>query len=800
MSARPGVGRGSRDLRLVAPAVACWAASGTLVALPDWLPGAVAILWSAAAASLTVALVSRRSRRGAPLRRPPVRMGSAWATVSVAGAAAALAASVVAVQAPSRLPPVALAAVDSRADVRTVVTVLSMPVDARSFVGASARVRFTGTITEFRIGQRAHRASVPALVYAARPLATTTMRIGSSVYLHGTLRASAPGDAVAVHLFGRGPPEPVGEPPWWLAWAAELRERFSRAASGLPGDGGKLLPGLAIGDTSAVSDDLDAAMKASSLSHLTAVSGANCVIVVASVMLVGSAMGLRRRARIAASLAALVGFVVLVTPEPSVLRAAVMATIVMIALAAGRPSSGLPALLVAVILLLVTDPWLSRSYGFTLSVLATAGLLVLSGPLARALGRWMPRALAVALAVPIAAQLACQPVLVLLSPTLPLYGVPANLLAAPAAPVATIAGLLACLLLPVIPGIADAVLGVAWVPSAWIAAVAGATATFPGSRLPWWGGVGGALLIAVVTALALALMLRSGRIEGVRSTAAGLVLLLFVGAYTGSLIGAGVGRALSFPADWQIAACDIGQGDAVVVRDGEAVALIDVGPDPALLGECLRVLGVDEIDLLVLTHYDLDHVGGLDAVLGIVDVALVGVSQNPDDEGVKRRLSAQGAEIRPAAAGDRGLLGGLAWRVLWPLPAPNGPGEMQSGNAGSVTIEFTGRGIRSVFLGDLGEESQRLLQSASRPAAVDVVKVAHHGSGDQSPGLYARLGAAVGLITVGADNGYGHPTARLLDLLRSAGTTPFRTDRQGMLVVAPGSDAGGVTVWTERTG
>jgi competence protein ComEC len=796
MRSRPPrlAGPGRLDLRLVAPAGACWLASGTLVGLPEWLPSAVVTLWLAAAAAFTGALVSGW-RHPVPVRRQPM-----WGAGTVACAAAALAASVVAVQTPSRLPPVVRASIDSRVDVGVVVTVLSMPVEAQSFVGASAQVRFTGTITELRIGQRAHRVSVPALVYAAGPPAATTMRIGSGVYLHGTLRASEPGEAVAVHLFGRGPPEPVGEPPWWLAWAGELRERFSRAASNLPGDGGKLLPGLAIGDTSAVSDNLDAAMKASSLSHLTAVSGANCVIVVASVLLLGGAVGLRRWARIAASLTALVGFVVLVTPEPSVLRAAVMATIVMIALATGRPGSGLPSLLMAVILLLVADPWLSRSYGFTLSVLATAGLLVLSGPLARALGRWMPRALAVALAVPIAAQLACQPVLVLLSPTLPLYGVPANLLAAPAAPVATIAGLIACLLLPWLPGIADAVLAVAWVPSAWIAAVATAIATFPNSRLPWWGGAGGALLIAVLTALALALVLRFGRIESARWAAAGVALLLFVGTYAGSLIGTGVGRAMTFPADWQIAACDIGQGDAIVVRDGENVALIDVGPNPALLTQCLSVLGIDEIDLLVLTHYDLDHVGGLDAVLGMVEVALVGASDNPDDESVQRRLAVQGAEIRPAVAGDHGVLGGLTWRILWPVPVPDGPVGMQTGNAGSVTVEFAGRGIRSVFLGDLGEESQRLLRAASKAAAVDVVKVAHHGSGDQDPGLYERLGASVGLITVGADNGYGHPTARLLDLLRSAGTTPFRTDRQGMLVVAPGADAGGVTVWTERTG
>jgi competence protein ComEC len=127
---------------------------------------------------------------------------------------------------------------------------------------------------------------------------------------------------------------------------------------------------------------------------------------------------------------------------------------------------------------------------------------------------------------------------------------------------------------------------------------------------------------------------------------------------------------------------------------------------------------------------------------------------------------------------------------------------MQVGNDGSVTIEFDGLGIRSLFLGDLGEEAQKALQASVRLEPVDVVKVAHHGSNDQDSALYARLRATVGLISVGADNGYGHPTKEALDALRSAGTTALRTDRHGLVVVAParpgGADAGSLTIWSAR--
>jgi competence protein ComEC len=352
--------------------------------------------------------------------------------------------------------------------------------------------------------------------------------------------------------------------------------------------------------------------------------------------------------------------------------------------------------------------------------------------------------------------------------------------------------------------VANGCLQLAWVPSAWIAAVAQACANFPGNRLPWLGDLVGVLGLVVITLLGLALLLRprgsghpGGGGPGARwPLAATAFLIAFGGVYFGTLVGATVGRAFSFPADWQVAACDIGQGDAVVVRDGDFHALIDVGPDPKPLTACLHTLGISRIDLLVLTHYDLDHIGGVDAVIGMVSTALVGVPENAQDERLHSRLSDGGAVVREAAEGDTGTLGSLRWQILWPK---RGGTVMQTGNAGSVTILFDGHGIRSLFLGDLGEEAQNAMRAAANPPPVDVVKVAHHGSADQSPRLYEALQASVGVISVGVDNGYGHPTRRLLDILASTGTAAFRTDREGMVVIAPAPEgSGALTVWTEK--
>ncbi|WP_130179352.1 ComEC/Rec2 family competence protein [Cryobacterium sp. SO1] len=805
------------DLRLAPPAAAGWASAGLLVAMPT-AAAILAALLAGAAVTLVVwaALLGRSGRTGRRLHEPRRRpfdgprfrrvdrtlFAQVLGTIAVCAAAAALAAVAVAVQAPARSPEVLRIVLDDHTEVTATLTVWSPPVPSAGVtIGGNPQLRFRATLTALGHADLGPQAGgvpttgleVPVVVFA--DAAAGIPSIGDEIRLSGTVAPTDPGDAAAALFFGRGSPETVRTAPWWLDWANTLRHGFADAAGELPGEGAGLLPGLAIGDTTGVSDDLDQAMTTSSLSHLTAVSGANCAIVLALVLLSTASLGLGRGARVAIGLGVLAGFVVLVTPEPSVVRAATMATIVLLSGALGRPGRGVASLALASLCLLVADPWLSRNYGFALSVLATLGLLVLAGPLSRRLTRWMPRPLAVLLAIPLAAQLACQPVLVLLSPTLPAYGVPANLLAAPAAPVATIVGLAACLLLPWLPWLSTALIWLAWLPATWIAAVAQASTTLPGSTLPWLGGPTGVLLTLACTAAVLVLLVgRSpGRSATLLRVASGALVCVAAGATVGTVAGTGLGRAAVFPATWQIAACDIGQGDAVLVRDGERVALVDVGPDPALLSACLDALQIDRVDLLVLTHYDLDHVGGLDAVLGRVGTALVGPPENAEDARLHAELAAGGATVTEAGRGDSGTLGSLSWQVLWPI---RGSALFQTGNPGSVTIQFEGGGIRSLFLGDLGEESQEALRAAGPIGAVDVVKVAHHGSRDQSGALYAEIRASVGLVSVGADNGYGHPTQSILDILGSSGTAAFRTDQDGLVVVAPAGR--GLRVWTEK--
>lgn len=121
---------------------------------------------------------------------------------------------------------------------------------------------------------------------------------------------------------------------------------------------------------------------------------------------------------------------------------------------------------------------------------------------------------------------------------------------------------------------------------------------------------------------------------------------------------------------------------------------------------------------------------------------------------------------------------------------------MQDGNPGSITVLLQTASLSAIFLGDLGEDAQNALMLDTPIVAVDLVKVAHHGSSDQSPALYRKLGASVGLVSVGEENGYGHPTSQALALLKDVGTSVARTDTDGLIVVSARDHR--LTVWSER--
>lgn len=758
-------GRRGPDLRLAVPAALLWAAAAAGIADPA-AAGALAVAIGITAAMVATAAV--------------IRHGDWLPTVAAVMFAAAVGLSIVAAHGAARSPADLGEALRSGRPIEAVATTAE-PCRAVS-QALSTRLRCPATATDVLVGDRRWSGLFPIAIFTDEEIEP-----GTSVRVTGSTAVQGPEQQTAIYVFAESV-EITAAPAAVQAWASGLRHGLRSVAAQLPGGGAELLPGLAVGDTSAVSVTLGTAMREASLSHLTAVSGANCAVIVGLVLMLGRLAALSRAVRLASAGMALALFVVVVTPQPSVLRAALMAVIVLLATLVGRSAAGLSALGLAVIIVLVADPWLSRDFGFILSVFATLGLLVLARPIGNRLSRWMPGPLAMAIAIPIAAQLACQPVLLLLTPGIPLGSVLANLLAAGAAPVATILGLLVCVSAAALPIFAVPIGWLAWLPATWIAAVAHFFGEIVAVRVPWLAGAPGALSLAVVTVIVVTAALTTS--IALRRVLLGITLIV-AACWLGAVVGTQVSSGLNRPADWTIAQCDVGQGDASVLRRGDLVAMIDTGPSPGLAEDCLRELGIDTIDLLVLTHFDRDHVGGAGALLGRASLVIHGPVDGANDEALLARFRAAGSVLVTADESVHGSLGDLRWRVLWPRSNVT----VEPGNPASVVVAVEGD-LDAIFLGDLGAEAQRALRRSTALMNVDVVKVAHHGSADQDPAFYAELGADAALIGVGADNGYGHPTDALLGMLDATGTRAFRTDQDGLLLVAAAPE--GLRIWSER--
>jgi competence protein ComEC len=650
-----------------------------------------------------------------------------------------------------------------------------------------------------RIGST--RVRTPVLVIARGPAAGRWLPLLPSTRLRteGRLQSAEQGDAVAALLFTRGPPQQLAPPGPVQRAAGALRAGLRRAARPLDPDPRALLPGLVVGDTSAVPQDLEDAFQVTDLAHITAVSGANLSIVL--VLLIGAAsraptpergglaggIGLPLRTTAAAGALLTVGFVILCRPDPSVLRAAATGLIMLLALATGRRTCALAALAGATLLLMLVDPWLARSYGFALSALATAGILVLGPQWAESLvNRGWPARVAEAVGCAAAAQALCGPLLVLKAARVSLVAIPCNLLAEFAVTPATLLGFAALAAAPLSMGTAELLARLAGFPTEWIIALARWAADLPGAELGWPGGWPGALLlIAVTCAVAACLPVLRHRLVALLLVSALLLLLLRPAPLTRLVTGWP-------PPHWRVVACDVGQGDALVLSSGTdpgAALVIDAGPEPRAVDRCLRSLEITRIPLLLLTHDHADHAEGLPGVLHDREVGAIETS--PDDEPpgewarIRRWAGAAHVPLLHATPGESRSLGELHWQVLWP-DGPLDPGTPGPNNA-SVALLVTAPGLRMAFLGDLEPPAQaRLLDHlADYPALrrLDLLKVAHHGSANQDAELIRVLAPRLALISCGTGNRYGHPAPSTLALLRSVGSTVLRTDLQGDLAV-----------------
>ncbi|OJV76629.1 MAG: hypothetical protein BGO37_11370 [Cellulomonas sp. 73-92] len=493
----------SLDLRLVPAAAAAWAGATLTVA---W-PGQTLVALLAAGAALGAgALVHTRTAR----RRPRAGAAVAGLALAVFVLVGVLAVGV-ALRHERASGPLAEAVAGAwTATVRG--TVADDPVPLRAaWQGSTARVRYTLSVDTVEARGRARTAHGDVLVLGGGD----PPALGATVVVTGRLQPAASStDRAIATLVAPGAATTVRGPAGVDRWVGTVRASARAVVAQVPGDAGGLLLGVALGDTSRVGDDLSADFKVAGLTHLVAVSGSHFAIIGALVAAGAAACRLPRPARAAAVLLADVLLVLLVGPQPSVLRAAVMGSVALVGLLAGRPSRAPAALAATVVVLLLVDPWLAVDLGFALSVAATAAIVLLAGPWTE---RWAPRlgrAVAAAVAVPLAAQLACGPVLLAVRPQIGAYTLLANVLVAPAVGPATVCGVAAALLAPVWPGAALVLAHLGGAACWWIAAVARAVSAAPAATVGWAPGAVGVVALAAVSISTAALLLRTGRSAG----------------------------------------------------------------------------------------------------------------------------------------------------------------------------------------------------------------------------------------------------------------------------------------------
>ncbi len=793
------------DGRLLAPAVAVWLgalAASLLLAQPASLEArhaaAVACCWAAAGLGAALAAWTGPARgRARPRWRPPP-------LALVTAATGLLGVLVAALHVSALTPPPLTAWVEARAvaTVRGVVTgepvtrtstsaAIWQPASHLEVGIATSRVSARGSSVDVSVPmvlRLAQGSMVPppgTVVELAGRLGPLPARSGVAA----ALTVASSGGAITV-LRGPGVVDVVTH---------AMRVGLRSALAGVPPDAAALVAGLAVGDESGQSSDLATDMQASGLSHLTAVSGGNTAIVVAVVLAAAGLLRLSLALRILAALAALVFFVVLVGPQPSVLRAAAMGGIVLLGMVSGGRRAGPSALAASVLVLVVLSPALAVSWGFALSAGAAAGLILLAPRVGAALQSWRvtrrwPPALQEASALTIAAQLSTLPLLVAMGATVGWVALPANLLAMPAVAPVTVLGLAAAVIAPPAPAIGAVISHVAAWPAGWIAAVAHVCSGLPLARLPWPTGSWGVLLLV---ACSLAGWLVHRRLLPGLPRPLPMQMAIAGGAAAAIVAGLWLasppGRRNWPPPGWFMIMCDVGQGDAILLRTAPGTAIVvDVGPDPDLVDRCLDDAAITSVAAVVLTHFHADHVNGLTGIFRDRDVAQVFVTAIRDPPGqaddVDRWLSEEGRAPIVITAGDRRVVGDAEWLALWPRRVIS-TGSVP--NNASIVLALTIAGHEVLLPGDIEPEAQAAVSADLESRRFDVVKVPHHGSANQSPSLTSWAPARVALVSVGADNAYGHPAPETVADWARHGALVARTDRDGdVAVVSLGARVG----------
>jgi competence protein ComEC len=594
-----------------------------------------------------------------------------------------------------------------------------------------------------------------------------------------------------------------GNPFWSVLHAFKARAQETIART-LPEPYAALLTGVLLGVEAGIPSDLYDRFNATGTSHVIVISGFNISIVSGLLMLVGTrAVGKRRAAWVAIGGIAL--YTILVGADAAVVRAGIMGGLYVLALYFGRQAEVRTSLILSAVVMTAANPYTLWDVGFQLSFAATAGLIWLVPPLERAAGRWVVALigrehasqamglLSQGLVVTLAAQMTTGPLIVYHFGRFSLVSLLTNLLILPVQPLIMLAGGLATLAGLVWLPAGQLLAWLAWLPLAWTVTVVDVTAAAPfasvtlGRFSPWLLVLIYALLIGLVWFVS---SRDSGDEEGPARPASRALrkstrLILMSGGVLAVLVWLGVS---SLPdGRLHVVFLDVGQGDAILITTphGRQI-LVDGGPGSgSLLWPMSRHMPFWDrsLDLVVNTHPDADHLAGLPDVLAryrVDQIMLPDVEANTSlYEAWQAALAQEEATVITAQAGTHlSSQDSVSIDILHPGQVPAG----ENLNNHSIVLRLTFGEVSFLLPGDIEEGVEGQLAAQMPGLASTVLKAPHHGGKDSSsiPFLNA-VRPQVAVISVGADNRFGHPAPETLARYTEHSIPVLRTDELGSI-------------------
>ena len=561
-------------------------------------------------------------------------------------------------------------------------------------------------------------------------------------------------------------------------WLRRLRARLAEQIETLFGGQAALFQGIMLGDRSGLDSETAAAMRLTGTAHILTVSGLHLSMIAGVVSALLGRAPVGRKTRFAVLSVFLAFFTALTGAAPGTIRACIMAMLREYAVVRGRRYEPLTALACAALLMTLAVPLWALSASFQFSFFVVLGIQLLSRGLSDLVRRHV-HAGAVAgqllgmTALCVSAQIASLPMQLMLYGYIPLLSLPMNLLCSALMPVMLLGGWCAVLLGLLFPApgalaaglLARAASGFERL-SLWAASLDHAIV-----RLPALPGVCVLLCAALLMLLSRRFRLGRWRKQAACMTAGLIVLVYMPQVYPQA----------------RYVQLDVGQGDAALLASGHRAVLVDVGPADSY--EMLRFLRHEglRVEAVILSHLDEDHAGALDTLLASeVEIPAVIVSTQAAQEepsvavqAALERMEQMGVPLLTVRRGDRITAGGATLDVLSP------DGTLSGSNACSLLLHARLEDVTFLLTGDLTRESE----PREVPGA-DVLKVAHHGSGNSTSDAFLdQASPELALISVGANNRYGHPDGRVLDSLARVGAQVLRTD-----------EAGSITLWLRNGG